>query len=133
MSDLTNEELEKLATDDQKQMALSVAIDAYDKRGTYFDELRKIVKNMNSTNNIVKELVDSEYQETHSQVSRAIMDVYPNEWPNFKWGKDTNGNLYWTGAISGKSSKDKWSLVRNWQLPFSEKDIVKVAKFLTES
>lgn len=41
---LTDEELEDLATKEQKQMALSVAIDAYDKTGTYFDELRKLLK-----------------------------------------------------------------------------------------
>jgi hypothetical protein len=41
---LEHSEIEKLATEEQKQMALSVAIDAYDKSGTYIDELKKLVK-----------------------------------------------------------------------------------------
>lgn len=44
MNDFTDDEIEVLATEEQKQMALSVAIDAYDKTGTYFDELRKLVR-----------------------------------------------------------------------------------------
>jgi hypothetical protein len=44
MNNLTDEEVEVLATEEQKQMALSVAIDAHDKAGTYFDELRKLVR-----------------------------------------------------------------------------------------
>lgn len=43
MNDLTDKEIEELATDEQKQKALSVAIDAYDKSGTYIEELRKLV------------------------------------------------------------------------------------------
>lgn len=43
-NDLTNDELEVLATDKQKQLAYSVALDAYDKTGIYFDELRKLVR-----------------------------------------------------------------------------------------
>jgi hypothetical protein len=37
-------EIEKIATEEQKQIALSVAIDAYDKKQTYVDELKKLVK-----------------------------------------------------------------------------------------
>lgn len=43
MNDLTDEEIELLATDEQKQKALSVAIDAYDKFDAYIEELRKLV------------------------------------------------------------------------------------------
>lgn len=44
MSDLTKEQLEQLATEKQKQIACSVAIDAHDKTETYIDELRKLVQ-----------------------------------------------------------------------------------------
>lgn len=44
MSDFTDYEIELLATEEQKQMALSIAVDSYDKTGTYFDELRKLVR-----------------------------------------------------------------------------------------
>jgi len=40
---MNDEEIESLATEEQKQKALSVAIDAYDKSGTYIEELRKLV------------------------------------------------------------------------------------------
>lgn len=40
---MNDEEIEALATEEQKQKALSVAIDAYDKSGTYIEELRKLV------------------------------------------------------------------------------------------
>lgn len=41
---MNNEELEELATDEQKQMAAAVAIDSYDKSETYFEELRNLVR-----------------------------------------------------------------------------------------
>lgn len=44
MNELTNDDLEKLATDEQKQLACSVAVDAYDKTTTYYDELRRFLK-----------------------------------------------------------------------------------------
>lgn len=40
---LLDPQIEELATDEQKQKALSVAIDAYDKSGTYIEELKKLV------------------------------------------------------------------------------------------
>ena len=44
IDNLTDAEIEKLATEEQKQLALSVAIDSYDKSGTYIDELKKLAK-----------------------------------------------------------------------------------------
>jgi len=41
---LTDKDIENLATEEQKQIALSVAIDSYDKSGTYIDELKKLIK-----------------------------------------------------------------------------------------
>lgn len=41
---LLDTQIEELATELQKQQAASVAIDAYDKRGTYVDELKRLVK-----------------------------------------------------------------------------------------
>lgn len=41
---LLDAQIEELATELQKQQAASVAIDAYDKKQTYIDELKKLVK-----------------------------------------------------------------------------------------
>lgn len=43
LNNLTNGEIEKLAIEEQKQFAADVAIDTYDKLGTYFDELKKMM------------------------------------------------------------------------------------------
>ncbi len=40
---LLDTQIESLATEEQKQQAASVAIDAYDKTGTYIEELKKLI------------------------------------------------------------------------------------------
>jgi hypothetical protein len=44
---ISEDQLEELATEEQKQIAASVAIDSYDKTETYFDELKRLIKNDN--------------------------------------------------------------------------------------
>ena len=78
-------------------------------------------------NTIIQEMIDLEYQDAHSQLSREQRKLC--NWQEFKWGKDSDGNLYWKGIISGKSCPD-WTLARRWNMPFTEADILRVAKFL---
>ena len=42
---ISEDQLEELATEEQKQIAASVAIDSYDKTETYFDELKRLIRN----------------------------------------------------------------------------------------
>lgn len=79
-------------------------------------------------NKIIKTMPDSVYQNTHSQVSKYIRKKC--KWTDVVWGKDNKNNLYFSGQISGFCFPNVWVKIDDVELPFTSKDIIRLAEFL---